>query len=218
MEKLLTDLEVLISQEYNLKGFKLSGKAKIEAEEDLYNTKDAHKTFGRYFSKEGLYPKEAGAFVDVNCNQPTTWGFLLDSNGVIYHINHQYCHGTMLAILHPEECLKYGLIPPRKESKDNPHNVYLYQDFEFAAANRLGYLRFGSSFYFRLSFNKDILNEKHVASLKKWFYNNDMLDMKIVSDWFSETTCRKLVSEMDALAQHNKVNNIVYEDIEDDVF
>lgn len=212
----IAEIEALIKTEWGFDEFKLKGIAHDKAISDLYDTQSAQKTFDNLFSKAGLYQKESGVREDPELNQYSGYGFIIDREGRIFHILHQYCHGTMLAVLEPEEALRSGYFAPRKDPDFDVLSVFDYQEFEFEAANRLGYLRFGCGFYNRLSFDKDVLNEKHVASLKKWFYNNDMLEEKLISDWMEECSCQKMVVKLDALAQHNKVNNIVYKDFSDE--
>lgn len=143
--------------------------------------------------------------VDEECVLDTRYGFVMDKEGKIYHLHRQYEHGAVVAALHPDVAIKNGYFAPRKERKHNLFGVYEYQDFGFEVIDDLGYITFSAGHWYALHHTREHLNEKQVANLKKWLYNMDMLDMKIVTD-FGDYYANDVIIKMSAKAQKNKLN------------
>lgn len=142
------------------------------------------------------------AYHDKMLSTPSSYGFVLAPNGNLYHLTRQYYHGVVIALLEPETAIGAGIGLPEREYV----NVYDYQDFMFAVSDDLGYITVGIGIFNRISYdhNQKITKEQ-VDSLKKYFYNTDLLHDKFTTNQ-GDCSGAEAIRNLEAQYAHFKMN------------
>lgn len=159
-----------------------------EAVDFLYKevlTVVGYKPEGRWYRK------------DPDGSQMTSFGFVIAPDGCMYHLTEQYCHGAVMAALEPIQALKCGYIHPTKNLWIGVHN---YQDFELSKGGKeLNYIRFGCSWYNRVSGDLSKCTPEQYKTLKNYFKNFDVVNEKVTTDRVIYSTGQDLLKDVDRM-------------------
>lgn len=145
-------------------------------------------------SLEDVAWKEEGEY----CKQ-SPYGAVIAPDGSLYHMEHKFQHGVIIAVLEPECAERLGF------SKPNSKRSLDYQSFEYESAEELGYIRVGVCVFHRISWHyKNKITKEQIDSLSKYLYNNSLMEERFSTD-FGSYSGEKILLEFKRLHDHNKM-------------